>query len=110
MARLLADEDSHAPWWNTAHEAGIANRGDPDAALLEHAHRDHRAVLTHNRFDFVRLHRRGAAHDGILVCRQVGLDVETLASQIHDALAGNPDLRRTLVRVYLNEPPRFERD
>lgn len=41
----------------TTRDAGKANDGVPDEEVLRFAIEDRRAVLTHNRQDFIRLHR-----------------------------------------------------
>jgi hypothetical protein len=72
MARFLADEDfdhnivralralGHDV--STVQDAGLANRQTPDDEILAFATSEERAVLTHNRKDFVRLHGRSPAH------------------------------------------------
>jgi predicted nuclease of predicted toxin-antitoxin system len=117
MARLQADEDFKASVAaglrelghdvQSAVQAGLANRGLPDEALLAHATAEGRVVLTHNRDDFVRLHRKTPAHGGIIVCRQSG-DPQVMAQQIHAALVGCDDPQGLLIRVYLQLPPRVE--
>jgi Domain of unknown function (DUF5615) len=53
----------------TSYEAGQANQGIPDDAVLTFATGDLRAVITFNRDDFVDLHRSGMTHGGIVVCK-----------------------------------------
>lgn len=48
----------------TAYEAGHANRAITDAEVLSYAAACGRAVLTLNRWDFVRLHAQNADHHG----------------------------------------------
>ena len=45
----------------TTQEAGNAGQTIPDHDVLDFATRDGRAVLTLNRRDFIRLHKRGMA-------------------------------------------------
>lgn len=53
----------------TAPEAGTAGRGVPDDEVLRFATADQRAVLTHNRRHFFRLHRQtDGRHAGIIAC------------------------------------------
>jgi predicted nuclease of predicted toxin-antitoxin system len=52
----------------TAQEDGRMATPDPD--VLARAHALGRAVLTHNRRHYERLHRQGAAHSGILTAKQ----------------------------------------
>jgi hypothetical protein len=102
---LYADEDFPYPCVEalraeghdvlTAQEDGQASSADPD--ILARAHGLGRAVLTHNRRHFERLHRQGDAHSGIVTATQ-DPNHAALARRIHDALAGlNPG--RWLLRV-----------
>jgi hypothetical protein len=69
----------------TAQEDG--RRATPDPDILARAHALGRSVLTHNRWDFERLDRQGAAHSGMIGCTR-DPDVVALASRIHAAIAG----------------------
>src|SRR5438874_6719083 len=69
----------------TAQEDGRTSTPDPD--ILARAHALGRAVLTHNRRHFERLHRQGATHSGILSATRDG-DVPALAVRIHQTLTG----------------------
>jgi hypothetical protein len=69
----------------TAQEDGRAGAPDPD--VLARAHALGRAVLTHNRRHFERLHRQGANHSGILSATRDD-DFSALAARIDAALAG----------------------
>src|SRR5256885_5642190 len=83
----------------TAQEDGRTST--PDPTLLARAHSLGRAVLTHNRRHFERLHRQGADHSGILSATQ-DPDHPALAGRIHAALSGlSPG--RWCIRV--NRPP-----
>lgn len=53
----------HDVW--TAHQAGQANQRIPDPLVLQHACSLNRAVITHNGWDFIRLHRQSQVHSGI---------------------------------------------
>ena len=117
MARLQADEDFRASviaWLRelghdvqSAHQGGVANRKIPDEEMLSYSTSQGRLLLTHNRNDYVRLHRTGVIHEGILVCRQTG-DPETLALQIHTGLASQASCKAVLIRVYLRGAPQVE--
>lgn len=117
MARLQADVDFKASVTvrlrelghevQTAVEAGIANQELPDDALLAFSTASGRALLTHNRGDFVRLHRTTSTHGGIIACKQSG-DPAVLAEQIHAALSSLPSTNNLLIRVYLKSPPRID--
>jgi hypothetical protein len=76
MARLYADEDvphavavllqalGHDVLTTTA--AGQGGAGD--CVQLQFATGEKRAIITHNRADYFRLHRASAAHEGIIAC------------------------------------------
>ncbi len=76
MARFYADEQFPLPVVEllrnlghdvlTVQEAGNANQRIPDEQVLAFAVSQERAILTINRIDFIRLHRR--EHFGIVVC------------------------------------------
>lgn len=82
----------------TASEAGNANISIPDEQVLAYANQTERAVLTVNRWDFVRLHKEGAKHLGIIACTQ---DADSLgqAQRIHSAVEKEGDLRSKLLRI-----------
>ncbi len=111
MASLLADEQFPLPVVRnlrarghdivTVQDAGLTGTADPD--VLAAATADGRAVLTHDR-DYIRLHKRGAVHAGIVFASD-DLDSDALAARIHDALVANPDLTGQLVRVYRPSNP-----
>src|SRR5262245_5325120 len=111
MADLYADEDFHAGVVAelrqlghdvlTAHEAGQANQGIPDSAVLAYAVSLARAVLTHNRKDFVRLHKQGVCHRGVIVVTNDS-DFIANASRIDLAIQAAGNLDNQLVRV--NKP------
>ena len=92
---LYADEDFPLPALRncarlghdvvTAQEDGRTATPDPD--ILARAHALGRAVLTHNRRHYERLHRLGAAHSGILSTTQ-DADHLALAARIDVVLAG----------------------
>ena len=108
MARLYADE--HFPRIVsellrtmghdvlTVQEAGNANLGIPDPEVLAFAVNNNRAVLTINRYDFIRLHRLQTDHAGIIVCTN-DLDRNRLATRINEAISREEDLRGKLIRV-----------
>ena len=108
MARLYADENFPYPTVLelrrlghdviTVQEAGKAGKKTEDEAVLAQAGTDGRAVLTHDRKDFVRLHDHEPVHGGIVVCT-VDLDFQGLAARIHKAIHRNPQLAGRLIRV-----------
>lgn len=111
MADLYADENFHAGIVAelrrlghdvlTAQQAGQAGQQIPDAAVLAYAIRLGRAVLTHDRWDYVRLHKRTSRHGGIVVCTRDD-DLVAVAQRIHQALLAETPLDNKLVRV--NKP------
>jgi hypothetical protein len=69
--------------------------------VLAFATRASRSVLTLNRRDFIRLHKRGISHTGLIVCTE-DMDTAAQAARVHDAVASLPSLADQLVRV--NQP------
>jgi hypothetical protein len=108
MARLYADENFDYPVVVIlrqfghdvvrAQEVGQAGQRIPDPAVLAYATADGRAVLTLNRWHFKRLHRQGVPHAGIITCTRDD-DSAALATRIHTAIAGLPDLTNQLVEI-----------
>jgi hypothetical protein len=85
----------------TAQEDG--RQSTPDPGILARAHALGRAVLTHNRRHFERLHRQGVAHSGILSATRDPKNHVALAGRVHAALAGlSPG--RWCIRA--NRPPK----
>jgi len=73
----------------TSHEAGRA-----------YAVEQNRAVLTLNRFDFIRLHRETqSAHSGIIVCTRDDADPTAFAQRIHASLAACGKPTGQLIRI-----------
>ena len=76
MARLYSDEHFPFPVVEelrhlghdvvTIQERGQANLRVSDDAVLAFAHTEGRALLTQNRWDFIRLHNQGKKHSGII--------------------------------------------
>ena len=108
MASFYADENFHLEVVAalrrlghdvmTALEAGRANQAIADETVLEHATTIGRAVLTHNRWDFVRLHGLRPRHAGIVVCTQ-DPDVEGQAAAIDAAVRTFQSLETVLLRI-----------
>lgn len=113
MASLYADEDFSYPVVQrlrqlghdivTAQEAGQANQGVGDEAVLAFATEQRRAVLTFNRRHFIRLHSVVSSHEGIIVCSRDD-DVPALAERIHQQLDSESSLKNQLLRI--NRPSR----
>ena len=114
MARLYADENfdldvvanlrllGHDVL--TAFEAGQVNQRIPDNEVLAFGSSHGRAMLTHNRRDFFRLHRSGRQHAGIVACTRDD-DAAALAGRIHVALSSRPELDGQLIRIYRPHRP-----
>jgi hypothetical protein len=79
-------------------ETGQAGNAVPDTEVLDYASGLHRAVLTLNRRDFIRLHLASAAHAGIVACT-FDPDFTGQAERIHQAIAQEGHLTGKLVRV-----------
>ena len=82
----------------TSLEAGNANQRIPDDQVLRTATADNRAVLTFNRDDFLRLHRSGVNHSGIIICKYDS-DLSGLSQALHDYLMTQEILQNCLLRV-----------
>jgi predicted nuclease of predicted toxin-antitoxin system len=108
MARLYADEQYPYPVVEhlralghdvlTVQEAGKANQKIPDPDVLAFATTENRAVITQNRKDFFRLHRKTPDHAGIIACTN-DRDWAGLAERIHDAIKNEDSLQGKLIRV-----------
>jgi hypothetical protein len=83
----------------TAEEDGRANRRVPDESVLERGVELGRAILTINRLDFKRLHRRSPDHAGIIICTY-DPDFTGQARRIDEAIEKTGELKGNLVRVY----------
>ncbi|NEP33402.1 DUF5615 family PIN-like protein [Moorena sp. SIO3B2] len=108
MARFYADEQFPFPVVEllrtlghdvlTVQEAGNADRGTPDNEVLAFAISQERSVLTINRDDFIRLHRRNSDHFGIVVCTN-NRNWEQFAERIDEAVKAEETLQGKLIRV-----------
>jgi predicted nuclease of predicted toxin-antitoxin system len=108
MAKFYADEQF--PYLTTNHlralghdvltvqEAGNANQGIPDEAVLEFATQQGRAVLTLNRRDFIRLHNQNGEHAGVVVCTD-DQDKIRLAERINLVILTEELLDSKLIRI-----------
>ena len=83
----------------TVQEAGNGNQKIPDPEVLAFATAQNRAVLTLNRYDFIRLHQQSDLHAGIIACSE-NPDFERLAQKIHEAICKLDCLNEQLIRVY----------
>jgi hypothetical protein len=108
VARLYSDENFPMPVVAelrllghdvvSIQERGRAGEGTPDDEVLQLAIIEDRAVLTINRKDFIRLHRKNPAHAGIIICTY-NPDYPAQAIRIHAAIEGYADLHGQLIRV-----------
>ncbi len=108
MARFYADEQFPLPVVEllrnlghdvlTVQEAGNANQQIPDDQVLAFAVCQERSILTINRIDFIRLHRRNDEHFGIVVCTN-NRNWEQFAARIDEAVRAEESLRGKLIRV-----------
>jgi predicted nuclease of predicted toxin-antitoxin system len=110
MSHLYADEDFPLPVVEklrelghdvlTTEEAGKANQKIKDEDVLAFATSQDRAVLTYNRKDFIRLHKKTTNHAGIIVCSQDD-DFAAMARRIDNAIKPFSTLHGKLIRVNL---------
>jgi len=81
----------------TTHEAGNSNASISDDEVVSFAQSKGRIVVTLNRRDFIRIHKSGVQHSGIVVCT-VDADFLALAARVDAAIVGR-ELSGELVRV-----------
>ncbi len=108
MARLYSNENfpqavvnALRDWGHdilTTHQAGKSNQSIADEEVLDFASEMSRAVLTINRRDFIRLHRKSSQHAGIIICTQDS-DVLGQAARVDDAIRSAGELSGQLLRV-----------
>ena|SRR5438552_3455539 len=82
----------------TIQETGMANQSLPDKDVLRFATEHKRALITLNRRHFIRLHREGSSHEGIIVCK-FDPDFQKQSERIHKAINETGSLAGQLVRV-----------
>lgn len=109
MHLLLADENFSAEVNQLLREFGhdvitlqdlnLAGIRCPDGMVLEKANELNRCVLTFNRKDFIRLHKKGIPHAGI-IASTYNRDALHLATKIHDAIREKDNLIGQLIRIY----------
>ena len=110
MASLYADEDFRYGVVERLRQLGhnvrtvqdAGKHGAPDAQVLADATADNRAVLTHNRWHFERLHRQNPSHAGIISVTDDN-DVEAMTDRIDQAIQTAGNLSGQHIRV--NRPP-----
>jgi len=82
----------------TVQEAGNANQRIPDDQVLAFAVGQERSILTINRIDSIRLHRRDDKHFGIVVCTN-NRNWEQFMTRVDEAVRAEEPLRGKLIRV-----------
>jgi len=80
----------------TTPEAG--NIGKDDKAQLIYAISQNRAIVTHNRKDFLRIHKETPNHSGIIICTQ-NPNNQQLAEKINEKIINRDELTNLLLRV-----------
>ena len=113
MARLYSNENFPQPVVEelrrlghdvlTVLETGRSEQAWPDDALLDFATNLDRAVLTLNRKHFIRLHKEGRKHAGIIACT-LDRDFKGQAERIDAAIREHGELKGTVVRVNRPNP------
>ncbi|MEH1909107.1 MAG: DUF5615 family PIN-like protein [Nostoc sp.] len=108
MARFYADEQFPFPVVELlralghdvliVQQAENADQGIPDEEVLAFAISQERSILTINRVDFIRLHRRDSNHFGIIVCTN-NRNWEQFAARIDEAVTAEEPLQGKLIRV-----------
>lgn len=83
-------------------DLNLAGIGYPDEKVLEKATEIGRCILTFNRRDFIKLHKKNSAHAGIIVCT-LNEDWERLAEKIHSTISEKDDLNNQLIRIYRDQ-------
>ena len=82
----------------TTHDEGKSQQSIPDDEVLRFSVENGRAVITHNRQDFIRLHREQPDHAGIIVCTD-NPDFAALAAKVNEKLETLESLKGQLVRI-----------
>jgi hypothetical protein len=82
----------------TSQEAGRAGQGIEDELVLDDARTMMRILLTQNREDFKKLHRKGLDHQGIVVCTY-DRDAAALSQRIDETVSHEEPGGRWLVSV-----------
>jgi len=85
----------------TTHEAGKLNAVIEDEEVLSYAVSQKRAIITHNRLHFKRLHKHAGAHSGIIICNE-DRDFSALAQRIHNIVEQYNSLDNMLISVIKN--------
>lgn len=89
----------------TSYDAGQANQGIPDDQVLAFAQQQNRTVITLNRDDFLKLHRSGIQHSGIIICKD-DRDYTGQVQSLHRYLQSAGDLANRCIRVKKQNQPK----
>lgn len=82
----------------TSYDAGQANKGMPDDEVLSYATQRKLVLITFNRDDFIKLHRSGLEHTGIIVCK-TDRDYKGQIKTLHEYLQTQSSLENRLIRI-----------
>lgn len=82
----------------TSKEAGQANQGISDQAVLDFGIATNRTIITLNRDDFIQLHRQNQKHCGIVICK-TDRDYQGQISFLHRYLQTQISLENRLIRI-----------
>ena len=91
----------------TSVEAGQANQGIPDNEVLTYAAFENRILITLNREDFIKLHRSGINHNGIIICkddRDYSGQAQTLQNYLQKQTL---NLSNCLIRIQKQNQPKL---
>ncbi|MEM9009039.1 MAG: DUF5615 family PIN-like protein [Cyanobacteria bacterium P01_F01_bin.86] len=88
----------------TSYDADQANKGIPDAEVLEFARNQDRIAITLNRDDFLDLHRSGVNHAGIIICKE-DRDYVGQAQVVNELLQPTKTWANQLVRIKKRNQP-----
>jgi predicted nuclease of predicted toxin-antitoxin system len=89
----------------TSYAAGQANQGIPDEAVLTFAAQQNRVIITLNRDDFVKLHRSGFNHAGMIICKD-DRDYTGQIEALHSYLETQSNLTNRAIRVKKQNQPK----
>ena len=91
----------------TSVEAGQANQGIPDNEVLTYAASENRILITLNSEDFIKLHRSGINHNGIIICkddRDYSGQAQTLQNYLQKQTL---NLSNCLIRIQKQNQPKL---
>lgn len=86
----------------TLQDLGLSGIKFPDESVLEKAIELERCILTFNRKDFIRLHKKNPLHTGIIICT-FSADHIRLTEKIHLTISEMESLKNQLIRIYRDQ-------